>query len=438
MRAPRTSSVDRLLGSPQRAGTLEDAAATLLRSAANRKPPSPAALARVQQRLAYRITSPSPMAPPRLRWKTIIALVALSVGIGGVTAAGVWVAMPQLRNGRPITSAAPFEALRKLRSRVRGVRPPSPRPEALPDTRPATGVGADPPTEVPSVVSASAVSPSGNEQRPLLGPVAGGGPSSAPVTTHAPTPTAVPPRRFPSRIAPPVVAAAAASEARPSAPVAAAPLPTEPPPIPPPETRVVAIADPATHPVNPAAPTPPTSRGHAAPYWLEATPPALPGIAQEARLLGLALRSLRRDHDPRAALAALDEHTLRFPNSALTLEADVTRVDALLALDRRPAALAVLERMRIPTTARGLELTLLRGELRAGAKRCAEATADFTRLLEANPAAAVAERALYGRAACHLASGNQTLARADLRDYLARFPTGRFATAVRHASRDLE
>jgi hypothetical protein len=200
----------------------------------------------------------------------------------------------------------------------------------------------------------------------------------------------------------------------------------------------VAIADPVAHPVYPASPTPLTSRGRAAPSWLEATPPPLPGIAQEARLLGLALRSLRRDHDPRAALAALDEHTLRFPNSALTLEADVTRVDALLALDRRPAALAVLERMRVPATARGMELTLLRAELRAGAKRCAEATADFTRLLEANPAGAVAERALYGRAACQLASGNQTLARADLRAYLARFPNGRFATAVRHAWRDLE
>lgn len=137
-------------------------------------------------------------------------------------------------------------------------------------------------------------------------------------------------------------------------------------------------------------------------------------------------------------MIALNEHAVRFPASALALEADVTRVDALLALDRRPAALVVLDRLRIPDTARGQELTVLRAELRAGAKRYTEAIADFTQLLAAAPSDDFAERALYGRAACRLALGSQALARADLQDYATRFPTGRFADTVRRTVRDLQ
>jgi hypothetical protein len=167
------------------------------------------------------------------------------------------------------------------------------------------------------------------------------------------------------------------------------------------------------------------------------TQPA-PEIAQEARLLGRALQSLHRDHDPRAALAVLDDHAARFPSSVLGPEADITRVDALLALDRRPSALAVLDRLEIPATTRGRELAVVRAELRVSAKRYAEAIADFTRTLADAGDDALSERALHGRIACYLATGGEASARADLRDYLTRFPAGRFAPGVRRSLADIE
>ena len=160
------------------------------------------------------------------------------------------------------------------------------------------------------------------------------------------------------------------------------------------------------------------------------TPPVTV-IAQEARLLGRALQSLHRDHDPRAALADLDDYEARFPTSALRPEADITRVDALLALDRRPSALAVLDRLEIPPTTRGRELMVVRAELRVGAKRYAEAIADFTPALADGGGDPLSERALRGRIACYLAMGNRPLARADLRDYLNRFRDGPFTPDVR-------
>ena len=169
-------------------------------------------------------------------------------------------------------------------------------------------------------------------------------------------------------------------------------------------------------------------------------PPAIPissetqpgtVIAQEARLLGRALQSLRRDHDPRAALTNLDDYAARFPISVLGPEADITRVEALLALDRRQSALAVLDRLEIPSTTRGRELVVVRGELRVGDKRYAEAISDFTRTLADAGGDALSERALHGRIACYLAMGNWALARADLQDYLIRFRDGRFAPDVR-------
>jgi tetratricopeptide (TPR) repeat protein len=168
-----------------------------------------------------------------------------------------------------------------------------------------------------------------------------------------------------------------------------------------------------------------------------APPPA--DIARQARLLGKALQSLRQDHDARAALAALDEHAAQFPDGALAPEADITRVDALLALDRRQAALGILDRMVVPATTRGRELVLVRAELRVGARRYAEAVQDFTRALAAGPSDdALSERAWHGRIACYLATGDRTRAQADLREYLNHFPDGRFAPEIRRALDEIE
>ena len=69
--------------------------------------------------------------------------------------------------------------------------------------------------------------------------------------------------------------------------------------------------------------------------------PAAPAPG-EIELLARALQQLRAARDPAAALAALDEHALRFPLSELQQEADLARAEALLQLGRRSEALQLL------------------------------------------------------------------------------------------------
>ena len=204
---------------------------------------------------------------------------------------------------------------------------------------------------------------------------------------------------------------------------------------PPPEAPPPAADDRLTHPVHRAG----AARAIvAAPASAPAPAASLDAaaLAQESELVGLALRRLRRDHDPRGALAALDEHDTRFAGGALGPEAEIARIEVLLALDRRKEALAILNGMAFPDSARGRELLVVRAELRAGGG-CREAVADFTRAL-VDPAleAPLAERALHGRAACHITMGNRSAASADLDAYLRRFPDGRFAADSRRSRGD--
>ena len=149
----------------------------------------------------------------------------------------------------------------------------------------------------------------------------------------------------------------------------------------------------------------------------------------EARLLGRALSALRRDDQPAAALALLDEHSARFPGPAFAAEAVTVRIDALLALDRRADALALLDERPLGGSAADRRLRVLRAELRAGAGRCAEAVPDLDVLCGALDG--VGARALYARAACRARLGNHGGARADLQEYLERFPTGRMVDRVK-------
>jgi tetratricopeptide (TPR) repeat protein len=157
-------------------------------------------------------------------------------------------------------------------------------------------------------------------------------------------------------------------------------------------------------------------------------------IAEEAALVGAALRKLREQDDATGALALLDEHDLRFAAAgALSEEAGTTRVEALLRLGRHARALALLDARAPRSTGRGRELLATRGELRADAGRCREALVDFAAVLDDDAADGIAERALYGRAACRSRLGAVDAARADLEDYVARFPSGRFAARARAA-----
>ena len=157
-------------------------------------------------------------------------------------------------------------------------------------------------------------------------------------------------------------------------------------------------------------------------------------IAVEQSLLGQAMRTLREGHDARTALALLAQHAERFPGGALTSEATMLRIEALLALGRRDEALSALDTVPLASLPNRDEQLVVRGELRAAKQRWRDAEQDFDETLRQRdlPAATakarnIQERALWGRAAARSRLGNQNGARADLGLYLLHFPGGRFA-----------
>jgi hypothetical protein len=195
----------------------------------------------------------------------------------------------------------------------------------------------------------------------------------------------------------------------------------------PPSSRVGARVRASALPASPVAPLAPT------PAPLPAEPRDLPAtIATEAGMVAEALSQLRQEGDPRAALATLDAYARTFPHGVLETEAVRTRLEAVIRLDDRKAALALLDAMPGLSDEPRTDLLLTRAELRAAAGRFREALADFTHVLEGEGGApSASERALYGRAVCLGRLAEDDRARADLLTYERRFPNGRFATEVR-------
>ena len=197
-------------------------------------------------------------------------------------------------------------------------------------------------------------------------------------------------------------------------------------------------AQPAMEPIPDRPRTLPPIR---APRFRLATKPApveMPEpVVAESRLLAGALAALRQDQEPRRALRVLDEYDQRFPAGVLAPEAAAARIDALLAAGQKGRALARLETTPLDRLPRSVEMQLLRGELRAARGNPSGAALDFDAVLAApSPAAAVVERALYGRSSCRSRLGDQAGARADLEQYLRRFPRGRFAASAGRALGD--
>jgi hypothetical protein len=153
-------------------------------------------------------------------------------------------------------------------------------------------------------------------------------------------------------------------------------------------------------------------------------------LGRESELLARALSTLRRNRDATGALSLLDEHARSFPNGALKVEADLARLDALLALGRNDEALSLLVRLPIDRVGRGAELRVIRGELFAR-RDPQNAIADFNRALSSGLSRDLEERALFGRAASRLRAGDETGGRADLAAYLAKYPNGRFSEQAR-------
>jgi hypothetical protein len=211
-----------------------------------------------------------------------------------------------------------------------------------------------------------------------------------------------------------------ASERRPMPAPVAVPPSIDPPIDPPTYQPNQPIAPPAPSPqVQPPAPQPPTPSP----------------ILQEQALLTKAIRNLRTLHDGTTALAALDEHARRFPSSSLGPEASMLRAEALLLLERKNSALVELDKLSLDGMPNSEDRHVVRGELRAAAGRWRAAHADFQAVLAQSGEAANKdararerfERALWGRASARSHLADEAGARADLREYLVRFPQGRFA-----------
>jgi tetratricopeptide (TPR) repeat protein len=167
------------------------------------------------------------------------------------------------------------------------------------------------------------------------------------------------------------------------------------------------------------------------------TPPAGPPPSEQV-LVASAIRSLRVQRSPAAALAALDQYQARYPKGSMLAETTRLRAEALLMLGERRAALDELNRAPGMGTAADEESRLVRGELAASAGRWQEALQDFDGLVIAwsrgsrgdtiSPKLrARLERALWGRACARSHLGNEAGARVDLQELLRRFPQGKFA-----------
>ncbi|HEY2900031.1 MAG TPA: tetratricopeptide repeat protein [Polyangia bacterium] len=230
-----------------------------------------------------------------------------------------------------------------------------------------------------------------------------------------------------------VAARAAASAPARSRPAATrvhprASVPAEPP-------AIIQELAPLTEPAAELPPTvvvaPPRPRRIA----LLAPPPRAAGNtapATEAQLLAGALARLRQAHDPTGAVALLDQYARRFPHGVLESEALSARLEAVIQLDDRPAALRLLDGRHAFAGRLGAQQLLTRAELRASAGRYADALTDFDRLLAvaATTTSTDGERALYGRAVCLGHLGQDDRARADLTTYQRRFPDGKHAAEV--------
>lgn len=167
----------------------------------------------------------------------------------------------------------------------------------------------------------------------------------------------------------------------------------------------------------------------------EPAPPSLPPpapLGDEARVFAEVLNARKTDPSGKTTLALLDAYEQQYPHGTFALEAQTVRIDALVRSGNWQGALAMLDRMAVEQLAQGVELQVLRGELRVRALRARDALADFDGAIP-QAAGLVAERARYGRAVALAAAGNDGAARAALADYLVRFPSGRFAGAARAA-----
>jgi TolA-binding protein len=363
----------------------EDRSAALIRDALDLGDPGEAWMGRVRERISRRRRRPG--FSPRLLRLALAAVVLL---------AGASVAAYQAaRHAGWLASPKPDAATRASKRPAAPARPPSAKRE----------VGAPADQGQPPATEPEPASEMVRPQAPARAIARSASPRARPERAAAPEPWQPPDERSPS----PTQAWAAPKDQGHLARIEPEPAseirPQEPP-------RLITRS---------ASPRPGPESGAAAEAW---QPP------EEIRALDQAVGLLRKERNPGAALAALDRYLSRYPAGALAREARVARVDALLLLGRSPDALAALEALPLDPYGRSIELQVIRGELRAGSN-CVRAEEDFSAVLSRAPDGPLAERALYGRAVCRGKRGDHAAASADIRAYLARFPTGVHAAWAR-------
>ncbi len=140
-------------------------------------------------------------------------------------------------------------------------------------------------------------------------------------------------------------------------------------------------------------------------------------------LYALARLRLRFLHDPQGALASLDEETRRFPSGPLSQEVALTEVEARLDLRDDAATLRAMNGFldSYASSERAAEVRWLRASLELRASGCAAAKADLDALASDETWAG---EAIFSQAICARRGGDESSARAHLRDYLHRFPQG--------------
>jgi TolA-binding protein len=152
-------------------------------------------------------------------------------------------------------------------------------------------------------------------------------------------------------------------------------------------------------------------------------------LAAESSLMAEALHELRQNEDPSRALKLLDDYSRQFPRGRLTDEATLLKVEAHLGLGDNQSALRVVER-RAPSSGKQNELSVLRGELLLRLGRTEEALQIFEAISSASLTRPLLERMLFGLWTAQRRQGMTSAADSTAREYLRRFPEGRFASAL--------
>jgi tetratricopeptide (TPR) repeat protein len=163
-------------------------------------------------------------------------------------------------------------------------------------------------------------------------------------------------------------------------------------------------------------------------------------VVEEHTLLARVIHQLRVEGRAAEALIDLDDYSVRHPAGLLAPEAAALRAEILLKLGRKPEAIRTLSELLGMPLPGNEERRVLRGELLASQGSWRGASVDFDQALlraqgttDSRQGSSLVERALWGRAVARNHLGEDPGSRADLTEYLRRFPHGAFAVQAARA-----